>query len=267
MNRVLGHCLAGLAVVTGALSLAAGCVHDDSSFFVQAVIYPQPQGAGTQCTYTANPSQVFLSRGLFDAAINLNGQYSAEFLLANQLVTESNPNQVQTETSNIRVEGAIVRDTDAAGNQLDSFTSFTSGTIYAAVGGTPGYAAINAVIVSSKAVKGAGVPPFGMGATMVVAYVKFFGHTLGGTYIESNEFEFPVDVCTGCLIQFSASDIDPCYSNVNCKNAVNAMGGSTATTGPCVPGQDTPIDCSACLRNPLCNPDPGTYICDAGTSG
>ena len=265
MNRVLGRCLAGLAVVTGALSLSAGCVHDDSSFFVQNVIFPTPQGAGTECIYTANPTQSFLSKGTLDTAFR--SEYDAVFLVANQLVTESNPNQAQTETSNINIQGAIVRDTDAAGNQLDSFTSLTSGTVYAAVGGTPGYAATTATVISQKAVQAAG--NLSGGVKTLVGYLKFFGHTLGGDYIESNEFEFPVDVCNGCLVQFSAGDIDPCYSTVpNCMNAVNGTATSTTNTLPCVPGQDTPVDCAQCLTTSLCNPNPGKYLCgDAGTSG
>jgi len=270
MNRVLGRCLAGLAVATGALSLSAGCVHDDSSFFVQNVIFPQPQGAGTECTYTPNPTQAFLPRGSVDVA--LRAEYDAVFLLANQLVTESNPNQVQTETSNINIQGAIVRDTDAAGNQLDSFTSLTSGTVYAAVGGTPGYAVSGATVISNKALKASGAfsLPVGQASTTLVGYVKFFGHTLGGDYIESNEFEFPVDACNGCLVTFSESDNDPCYlPQPNCLNAANGTASSSANTVPCVPGQDVFIDCSQCLTNSLCNPPPTQYICasDAGTSG
>jgi hypothetical protein len=266
MNRVLGRCLAGLAVVTGALSLSAGCVHDDSSFFVQNVIFPQPQGAGTECTFTANPSQLFLSRGTLDTAFR--SEYDAEFLVANQLVTESNPNQVQTETSNINIQGAIVRDTDAAGNQLDSFTSLTSGTVYAAVGGTPGYAVSSATVISQKAIQGAG--NLAGGVKTLVGYVKFYGHTLGGDYIESNVFEFPVDICNGCLVQFSASDIDPCYAAPNCLNAANGMATQATNTIPCVIGQDTAVDCSQCLSSPLCNPPAGRNLCavaEAGTSG
>lgn len=277
MNRVLGRCLAGLVVTTGALSLNSACAHDDSSFFVQDVIFPQPQGAGTQCTFTANPSQNFMSRGIVDAAFRR--EYYAEFLLANQLVTESNPNQVQTETSDINVQGAIVRDTDVAGNQLDSFTSLAAGTIYAAVGGTPGYAAIGATIVSQKALSSVGAT----GGT-VVAYVKFYGKTLGGDYIESNEFEFPVDVCTttettSCLLSFSAGDVSACYELPNCECAANPSGAtcaaSTSTSGqtsPCIPGQDTVFDCSQCLNDPACRPNMNNMVAgpgcaDAGAGG
>jgi hypothetical protein len=266
MNRVLGHCLAGLSVIAGAIALTSACVHDDSSFFVQAVIYPQPQGSGTQCTYSANPSQVFLSRGTLDTAFR--NEYDAVFLVANQLVTESNPNQVQTETANINIQGAIVRVTDAAGNQLDSYTSLTSGTVYAAVGGTPGYAVVSATAISQKALGGGAAG----GTKTLVSYLKFFGHTLGGDYIESNEFEFPVDICNGCLVNFTQSDVNPCFQNVNCLgNVSGGMSGGGGQTLPCVPGQDTPIDCSQCKGFGICNPNPGAYVggpgCDAGAGG
>jgi hypothetical protein len=255
MNRVLGRCLAGLVIATGAISLNSACAHDDSSFFVQAVIFPQPQGAGTQCTYTNNPSQIFLSRGTLDTAFR--SEYDGTFLVADQLVTESNPNQVQTETSNINIQGAIVRVTDAAGNQLDNFTSLTSGTVYAAVGGTPGYGVAQATLISQNALKAAGVSANG-GSKTLVSYTKFFGHTLGGDYIESNEFEFPVDVCYGCLVQFSSADINCQFLAPNCANAefatASSMSLSTTQTIPCIFGQDTTIDCSQCLAYSVCTP-------------
>lgn len=268
MNRVLGRCLAGLAVATGAISLAGGCAHDDSSFFVQAVVFPQPQGAGTECTYAANPSQIFLSRGTLDIGFGRQ-EYDGVFLLANQLVTESNPQQVQTETSDINVQGAIVRVTDAAGNQLDSYTSLTSGTIYAAVGGTPGYAVVSATAVSQKALQAAGSVQ--NGSKTLVSYLKFFGKTLGGNYIESNEFEFPVDVCYGCLVQFSSADVDCLFQAPNCAVAELSSGSTSASsqTVPCVFGQDTMIDCSQCLAYSVCvpphvpNPN-GCQLLDAG---
>lgn len=253
MNRVLGRCLAGLAVATGALSLSAGCAHDDSSFFVQAVIFPQPQGLGTQCTYAANPSQIFLSRGVLDVGFGRQ-EYDAVFLLANQLVAQSNPSQAQTETSDINVQGAIVRVTDAAGNQLANYTTLTSGTVYAAIGGTPGYAVVSATAVSQQALAAAGSVQ--NGSKTLVSYLKFFGHTLGGDYIESNEFEFPVDVCNGCLVQFSSTDISCNFKAPNCYFAQVGTGMTNlgAQTLPCVFGQDTMIDCSQCLGYAICSP-------------
>lgn len=266
MNRVLGHCLAGLAVATGAISLASGCAHDDSSMFVQAVIFPQPQGLGTSCVYSANPQQIFQSRGILDTALRVIPEYDAVFLLANQLVAvagQSNSTQVETEANDINVQGAIVRVTDAAGNTLNSYTSLTSGTIYAAVGGTPGYAVISATAIDQTSIQKAGIGA-NSGTKTLVSYLKFFGHTLGGDYIESNEFEYPVDVCYGCLVSFSQADINTCYQNLNCLGS--ASGASSSQTVPCVFGQDTPVDCSECQAFSICRPDPGMNICDGGTA-
>jgi hypothetical protein len=280
MNRVLGHCLAGLAVLTGAISLTSACAHDDSSLFVQNVIFPQPQGAGTECTYTANPSQLFLSVGTLDTAFR--NDYEAVFLLANQLVAvagQSNSTEVMTETNDINIQGAIVRVTDAAGNQLDSFTSLTSGTVYASVGGTPGYAVASATAISSKALAAAGTPANG-GTVTLVSYLKFFGHTLGGDYIESNEFEFPVDVCNNCLVTYSQGDISSCYAGPNCECAASmstpgcsSTTASSAQTVPCRIGQDTTFDCSQCVGDPACRPNRNNFVggpgctADAGAGG
>jgi hypothetical protein len=275
MNRVLWHCLAGLSVLCGGIALTSACAHDDSSFFVQGVIYPQPQNAATGCTYTANPNQIFQSTGRLD--LGFLAGYSAVFLLADQLVSQQNTSQLQTETDDINVEGAIVRDTDSDGNQLDSFTADTSGTIYASTGNVPGYAVISAQIVSEAAVKALAAEKVGLlnggGHTTIETYVKFFGKTLGGDYTESNEFDYPIDVCTSntanpanasCLLTFSASDQCSSQPSPNCGNA--ATSSASSQNAPCIVGEDTPVDCSLCyLKYSFCNPNPPPAGgCDGG---
>jgi hypothetical protein len=272
MNRVLGHCLAAAVAIGGGAALVLACQHDDESLFVQNVIFPTPVAQGNSCTYTNDPNQSFLPKGALDVA--LNGIYTAVFLLGNQLVSRSNPQQLQAETSTINVEGAVVRVTAPDGTQLNSFTSLTSGTVYPSTGTVPGYAAISAQILdqgSVQAVSG-GSALSGSGFVTIVTYTKFFGHTLGGTYVESNEFEFPIDICKGCLISITQQDENQCFTLPNCKGG---SGSSSSLPIPCVPGQDTVIDCSQCpplhlangtlVNNPLCDP-PATNICgDAGT--
>jgi hypothetical protein len=264
MKRVWGHLLVGLSLLCGAAVAAPACVHNDSSFFVHGVLQLPLVTPGQTCTFTGDPTQPVISGGTFDVA--LKDGYAPEFLLGNQMVPESNGQQLQTETSTINVQGAIVRITDAAGNQLKSFTSLAAGTVYPASGTVPGYAPIQVETLDS-ATAIAAIAAVGGGIVPLVTYVKFFGNTLGGKYIESNEFEFPVDVCSGCLIVFSSSDINPCYTVPNCKGG--GTGASTSSLSvPCIQGQDRAIDCSACSAgNPACNP-PAQYICtDAGTGG
>lgn len=260
MKRVLGHCLAGFTLLSGAVAMMSACAHNDSSLFVQNVLYPTPVTVGQACTYTADPNQTFLPRGTLDLDF-LRFQYDAFFLIGDQMVAQANAQQLQTETSTVDIQGAIVRDTDAAGNQLDSFTSLTSGTVYPSSGTVPGYVSTSATIASQKAVNALVSENSANlaqgGSATLVTYVKFYGYTLGGTYIESNDFEFPIDVCQGCLISFAASEATVCTvngSSVTPKtpNCLSPGSSSSSLPYPCNPGQDTVIDCSQCQNIPAC---------------
>jgi len=281
MKRVLGHCLAGLSLISGGIALMSACAHNDSSLFVQNVLYPTPVSIGQSCVYTADPNQTFLPRGTLDVDFG-RFQYDAFFLLGNQMVAQANAQQLQTETSTIDIQGAIVRDTDAAGTQLDSFTSLTSGTVYPSSGTVAGYASISATIASQKAVSSLvsskASELAGGGTTQLVTYVKFYGYTLGGTYVESNDFEYPIDVCQGCLIGFSGSETTECCVNGACvtpktPNCLSPTSSSGSLPVPCIVGQDTAIDCSQCQEIAACR---GAYsaggiplLCEAdgGTNG
>jgi hypothetical protein len=261
MKRVFGHLVTGLSLLGGGALAAAACVHNDSTLYVQDVLAAPFVTPGQTCTFSADPSQTFISSGTLDIA--LRNSYFAWFLLGNQMVAEANSQQLQTETSTITVQGAVVRITNASGSQLNTFTRFATATVYPASGSVPGFAPIGATIIDSNTIQNdtelLGTVSSG-GTARLVTYVKFFGNTLGGKYVESDEFEFPVDVCQGCLIVFSAQDINPQFTSPNCIG----NGTSSATLpAPCYPGQDFRIDCSQCLSDPACNPV-ATPIVDAG---
>lgn len=263
MKRVWGHLLAGLSLLAGAATAVPACAHNDSSLFVQNVLAQQLVTNGAQCFYTNDPTQPFISSGVLD--VSFRNQYDAEFLIANQLVPESNGQQLQTETSTITVQGAVVRITDAGGNQLNSFTRYTSATVYPAAGTVPGYSPVGVTILDSTTVNSAAASLPANGSTRLVTYTTFFGHTLGGKYVESDEFEFPVDLCNACLITFSAADINPLCGTPNCLGG--GSGSSTANLpAPCIQGQDDAVDCALCQQNAACNPNT-TCIGDAGGGG
>jgi hypothetical protein len=266
MMRVWGHLGVGRLRLGAAVAAVPACAHNDSTLFVQSVLQAQPVSQGSTCSFTSDPKQPSISSGFLDVAFR--NQYDAAFLLGNQMVSESNSQQLQTETSIITVQGAVVRVTDAAGAQLSTFTRLASTTIYPSSGTTPGYAPIEVTIIDSSSTTGnpnVMSTVAGGGFARLVTYVKFFGNTLGGKSVESDEFEFPVDVCLGCLISFPASDV-----NASLLPVLNCGNGATSTTStapiPCVAGQDSQIECSACLGNPYCNP-PTTPIADAGAGG
>jgi hypothetical protein len=272
MKRVWGHVLAGLSLLAvGAVAFSA-CTHDDSTIFVEDVLMPQVVAAGQPCIYSTSSTQTVIWRGTLD--VSFRDYYEPVYLVGNQMVPEQSTQQLMTETSTVNIQGAVVRITDAAGNQLSTYTRLAAGTIYPASGGVPSFAPIGVETIDQATIMGdpeiqakvfnAPVP----GVVRLVTYVRFFGKTLGGRYVESNEFEFPVDVCKGCLIIFSANDVNMSglYPQPNCLG--NGSGTTSQQSLPCQPGQDIAIDCAQCLYNAACH---GAYqgglIVDAGGGG
>jgi hypothetical protein len=249
MRRFIGRAVAGLTLLGAAAAFSVGCSHDNSSIFVLDVLAPQLVTNGAGCMFTSQTTQPFLSSGTLDVAFS--DEYQGTFLVGNQLVPEVNSQQLQTETSTVNIQGAIVRITDSSGNQLSTFTRLTSASIFPSSGGVPSFTPISVVILDANTVMSQNVQ---LRATVrLVTFVKFFGQTLGGRNIETGEFAFPVDLCRGCLISFSAMDIAPGCPSPNC---VKALTGTmmTSMSSPCTPGQDFPIDCSLCVGSvPECS--------------
>jgi hypothetical protein len=248
MNRFWGH-----AVTTAVLTVAAGtafpaCAHDDSTLYVQGVLFP-PTPAANVCTYTVSNTAPMLARGTVDAA--LTTAYSPEFLLGSQMKLQANPDNVRAETSRINIQGALVRVVDPAdGSVQEDATVLTAGTIEPAQGPTSSYLAIGATIMDQKAIAhfdpGAGNP-----SKLAVAYIKFYGQTLGGQSIESEEYQYPVDVCNGCLVFFPA---EPTAQKLH-DYCSGALPPTSTQLIPCSVGQDQRVDCQLCFASsPTCQP-------------
>ncbi len=236
MRRVWRHVIAGLAVLGGGGALAAACAHDDSTIFVLDVLAPKLTTPGQLCTYTPDPTQLGITSGVLD--VTVSREYEGVFLVGNQMVPRGNPNGPSTETSYVHLEGAVVRITDTGGNQLTTFTRISANTIPPAQGGIPSYVPMFATIVDQGTASSPGVAQAiaSNGTHRLITYTKFFGHTLGGQYVESGEFAFPVDLCAACLIP-------------NCSNASAANQQSQV---PCILGQDALLSCGQ-----LAMPDAG----------
>ncbi|MGD0677988.1 MAG: hypothetical protein ABSC94_21450 [Polyangiaceae bacterium] len=260
MNRVSKHVLAGLAIGGGCGIAVSACAHDDSTLFIYDVEAPQYVSAGTTCSFQSDPTQPYIESGTLD--LDFLTEYNPTYLVGNQLVAQSNPSALATETSFITLQKAVVRITDVEGKLLNTFTSSAAATIAPASGTTPSYAAISATTIDSQTAVTYG--PKGAGSFVrFLTYVKFVGVTLGGQTIESDEFVFPVDLCRGCLIDFAQADIDPLYLAPNCASNPGVM--ATTTEVPCVRGQDLPVDCSQCQDVAACSP-PLIPVNDAGTA-
>jgi hypothetical protein len=251
MKRVLRHVLAGLGLLAGGGALSMACAHNDSTIFVRDVLAPQLVTAGTACLFTPDPTQTFISSGTFDTS--LRGDYEAAFLVGNQMVPQGDPTAPKTETSFVTITGAIVRVTDSQGHQISSSTGRTAATISPSTGGTPSYEPVFVTLIDpATAAKVAGSSLAPGDARHVVTYVRFLGQTLGGQSVESDEFAFPVDVCSGCLISYAGA--------AACTGG--AGGSSMQKPVPCNL-EDFAVDCCA-LGPSACNFVPSAPVVDAG---
>jgi hypothetical protein len=238
--------------VVAALSLAPACVHDDSTIFIRSVLAP-PQSSGTAgCMYTADPTQPTLSIGTLD--VGLASRYVAELLVGNQMTPEGDPTQARTETSRVVISGAVVTITDAAGNQLTAYTTATSQTIDPASGDDPSYSVLEVIAVDpgtvasfagtagSKGLPAGDAPVNITSQQQIVSNIQVFGKTLGGESVQSNVFEYPINLCLGCLVGSLQGTPPSCATSA----------ASSSATLPCYTGQDQIEDCSLCATNPLC---------------
>ncbi len=244
MNRFWGHTLsvAGLAMAAG--SSVPACAHDDASLFVVGVLAP-PTPSGTTCTYTVNATALMLSSGIVDSGIAAG--YSPLFLVGNTLIPQGNPNTPDSETSRIEIQGAVVQVTDpATGATVENATVLTASEVEPAAGSSPSYSSVGLTIMNKAAIDHF-APSAGAGSNVALVYITFFGQTLGGQNIQSNQYQFPVDVCTGCLVTLP-SGAKAGY----CQGEVTAAAVATA----CVVGQDQQSDCQFCYPHPVCSLTP-----------
>ncbi|MEO8875560.1 MAG: hypothetical protein ABI461_08235 [Polyangiaceae bacterium] len=238
----------------GALLGISACAHNDASLIVHGVLGP-PQPQNGVCSYTADPTQGEISTGTID--VGLLSSYTPEVLVGNQLIARADNVNLKAETARITMQGAVVHVDDTSNNEINSFTSLSSGFIDPGTGGAPGYGPIALTLIDPKTAQALQASLPKLGTKRVVARFTVFGQTAGGADIESNEFQFPIDVCNGCLVQFPADSNDPVLQAAqngvpNCKAASSSSG--TTSVVPCVIGQDQAVDCRSCQGKDVCDP-------------
>jgi hypothetical protein len=275
MKRFWMHVVGAVSTMAGLAVVVPACAHDDSSFFLDAVLAP-PQGSTNGCVFTNTNTQAAFSSGYVDvyAETAFANAYYAEFLAGNQLIPMANQQLEMTETSRIIIQGAVVTITDANGDPIaggtSSFTSPGAGEVDPSNGGTPGYGPVNFELIDPKTMGALRrlLPNLGDRKT-ILTYTKAFGTTLGGDHVESNTFEFAVTACAGCLVAF---DTDPTKEpQPNCDEPAPTSGSMET---PCWYGQDVAFDCHACNNTAFCQcgsldgtPCPAVVQPDAGAGG
>jgi len=230
--------LVGTALL-GAATVGSGCAEPESSLFIRQVVFLQPP----DCAARAEPDGLSIGLGTLDVA--LRDEYSASLLVGNQLVARGSTNQLRTETSRIELQEATVSISLADGTQINSFTVPVTGFADQASGQEPGYGIVSLPLIDAKSSGKVRATLVATAPKRLVSTVKIKGRTLGGAEVESNEFQFVIQACNGCLVSFDPANDDPTRPGVDCYGAATNTATSN-TDAPCRIGQDVPVSCANC---------------------
>lgn len=180
--------------------------------------------SGESCTLTGERSQPFLPLGSIVAGVN--SSYVLTPLVQSRITSLEGRELERT----IHLEGAEVVVSTVASDgtltQIDEFTSLFSGSVSPQGTANVIFPVIPASIVQATTT-----------TTTVSASVKIFG-TLGGGRIEGEPFNYPVTICTNCILR----DNGPCDTAETAMNKGN----------PCNVFQDFGVDCCRSNNTLIC---------------
>ena len=224
----------------GSLALAPGCDENNSSLFIVGVI----DLSASSCLAKPDTTVVTLAGGTLDVAFS--SSYSVFLLVGNQLTQRGSREQLRTETSRIALRGAEVTLTTLDGKTtLGTYSTAGTGFVNQAAGDVPSYAAMAVNLIPPAL----GVSETVQAARVVLAKIRVFGDTLGNASITSNELDFPINICRGCLVRYDSRD--PTQPTYKCTTGATAM--QTTAAPPCILGQDQPFSCTVCSATyPVC---------------
>lgn len=235
--------LVSAGLMLGGLTLfTPSCADNGVSLFIRGVIAL----TAPDCIAKGDADVVLRSGVYFDSA--LTNEVNVPLLVGSQLFGRGDPKTSRGEPNRIQLSGAEVELTDTAGRALVSkFTVPVLGMIdpTASADATYGVAYVSLVPagVSKSLASAAGVTTFGA-SKLVLANVKVFGKTLGGTDVESLPVAVQITACFGCSVFFPADAADVAGGAVNCLK-------SSTQSKTCKVGVDY-TSCQDCRDNPLC---------------
>jgi hypothetical protein len=243
MKRIWGHVVSVVAVALAASAVMPACATNDQTIFIRAALAPSLNRQMGGCVYTQDPTQAELFEAHAD--LGVTDSYFAVLLIGNQLIPRADSLSDRAESNRVHINGAIVRVTEGDGRLIREFTSLATGFADPASNGTPAYATVGVVALDAptRDILLPSLPNRVVSKTILIN-IKAFGTTLGGKDVESGEFQLPMQVCNGCLVDFSSGN-DPTQPQPNCLKPPAMM--QTAATAPCFRGQDEPVLCQTCL--------------------
>jgi hypothetical protein len=242
MTRFWGHTLTAASLTLAAASALPACAHDDATLFVHGVLAPPTPSGGT-CVYNDEPTAEVINAGIVDAA--LTSSYTPQFLVGNTMIPQGNSSTPTSETSRIEITSAVIQVIDPKTNQtIEDATVLTSAEVEPASGVDPSYAGVNASIMDGAAIAHFAPTTPQSSSNIALVNVTFQGVTLGGQSVTSNVYQFPVNVCFGCLVSVPPTALTAGY----CKGDAPSLSSASA----CVIGQDQVTDCQNCNALAYC---------------
>jgi hypothetical protein len=230
-----------------ALTLPA-CAENDRSLYVAGVLY----GEAPECAYKADPSSQQRLEGVLD--VGFKTSYDAVLLVALQLTPRGDKDKLRAESMFFQVRGAEVRLTSSTGELEDEFSVPAGGSITPITADNPGYGFSYVRLIHNRVGERLRNRLAIGQSRLLVADVRVFGETGGGTELTSGSFSYNITVCHGCLRAAIENGTDTDANGLRYCNT--ALSEPTFTSG-CVPGQDDGYaDCrlcqtSDCLNSPL----------------
>lgn len=243
MKQVLRTAGGRAAVLLGISLAGSGCTEVETGFFILGNVSTEPP----DCVADPESSNVLRGEGVLD--VSLRPDYVATLKVGSQLAPRGDKTNLRTETMIATFSGAEVRLTGDNAEPV-AFTVPAVGTsIPPDTSADPSFGIVSATLIpAALGIEiAAGITSRGEVRTRI-AQVRVFGETLGGLEIETGPFDYPIRVCSGCLVDFPADAL------VEGVDGGPVCGGSVddAPEAPCRMGQDDVVDCRLCLTNPAC---------------
>lgn len=240
--RATSKFLSACVMLGGASTLVPSCADNGVSLFIRGVIALQ----APDCVAKGDADVTLWPSVFFDTA--LTNKVDVALLIGSQLFGRGDPKTSRAEPNRIQLSGAEVELTDTGGNVLvPKFTVPTLGVIDPTASSDATYG-VTFVSLVPPGVSGTLISKTGTGTygtrKLVLANVKVFGKTLGGTDVESLPVAVQIDTCFGCSVYFPADASEPTVSAVNCFK-------SSTQSKTCLPGNQT-TSCQDCKDNPAC---------------
>lgn len=232
--------VSALAMLGGASLLVPSCADNGVSLFIRGVIAIK----APDCVAKPDADVTLWPSIFFDNA--LAAQVEVPLLIGSQLFGRGDPKTSRGEPNRIQLSGAEVELTDTGGNAIvPKFTVPTLGVVDPTASSDASYGVAYVTLIPSgvaaTVATKTGTTTYGP-RKLILANVKVFGKTLGGTDVESLPVAIQIYTCRGCSIIFPSDAAD--LGGTNCLK-------SSTQSKTCLLGVEA-TSCQDCRDKAIC---------------